>query len=79
MVTRFSDSHFSLIFENEVLVDFFDFGWLDKVDIAYLSSTNCCRSLGDRELPDLRAKRCEMRRIMQKKCGGLDFGLFFRV
>ena len=28
-------SHFSAIFENEVLVDFVDFGWLDMLDIAY--------------------------------------------
>ena len=34
-------SHFSPIFENEDLVDFFDFGWLDMVDIAYNHSTNC--------------------------------------
>ena len=34
-------SHFSTIFENEDLVDFFDFGWLDMVDIAYNDSTNC--------------------------------------
>ena len=32
-------SHFSTIFENEVLVDFFDFGWLDMFDIAYSNST----------------------------------------
>ena len=34
-------SHFSTIFENEVFVDFFDFGLLDMVDIAYNDSTNC--------------------------------------
>ena len=34
-------SHFSTIFENEDLVDFFDLGWLDMVDIAYNDSTNC--------------------------------------
>ena len=34
-------SHFSTIFENEDLVDFFDFGLLDMVDIACNDSTNC--------------------------------------
>ena len=34
-------SHFSTIFENEDLFDFFNFGWLDMVDIAYNDSTNC--------------------------------------
>ena len=34
-------SHFSSIFENEDLVDFFDFGWLNMFDIAYNDSTNC--------------------------------------
>ena len=34
-------SHFSSIFENEDLVDFFDFGLLDMVDIACNDSTNC--------------------------------------
>ena len=29
------------IFKNEDLVDFFDFGWLDMLDIAYYDSTNC--------------------------------------
>ena len=38
-------SHFSTNFENEVFVDFFDFGWLDMLDIAYSNSTNCSRSL----------------------------------
>ena len=33
-------SHFSENFENEVLVDFFDFGRLDMLDIAYSDSTN---------------------------------------
>ena len=28
------------IFENEVLVDFFDFGWFDMVDIAYAYSNS---------------------------------------
>ena len=37
--------HFSTIFENEVLVDFFDFGRLDILDIAYSDSTNCSRPL----------------------------------
>ena len=72
-------SHFSTNFENEVLVDFIDFGWLDMLDIAYSSSTYCSRSLENQELPDLRAKWCKMRPIMQKKCENLDFRLFFRV
>ena len=38
-------SHFLTIFENEVLVDFFDFGWLDMFHIAYYDSTNCSRPL----------------------------------
>ena len=38
-------SHFSTIFENEVFVDFFDFGWLDMFHIAYYDSTNCSRPL----------------------------------
>ena len=72
-------SHFSTNFENEVLVDFFDPGSLDMLDIAYSSSTNCFRSLDNQELPNLRAKWCKMRPIMQKKCENLDFRLFFRV
>ena len=33
-------SHFSSIFENEVFVDFFDFGWLDNMlDIVDSDST----------------------------------------
>ena len=72
-------SHFSPIFENQVLVDFFDFGWLDMLDIAYSSSTNGSRSLDNQESPDLRAKWCKMRPIMQKKCENLDFRLFFQV
>ena len=38
-------SHFSMIFENEVSVDFFDFGWLDMLHIAYSDSTNCSTPL----------------------------------
>ena len=38
-------SHFSTNFENEVLVDFFAFGWLDVLDIAYSNSSNYSRSL----------------------------------
>ena len=38
-------SHFSTNFENEVLVDFIDFGWLDMLDIPYSNSSNCSRSL----------------------------------
>ena len=72
-------SHFWPFFENEVLVDFIDFGWLDMLDIAYSSSTNCSRSLDNQELPDLRAKLCKMRSILQKKGENLDFRLFFRV
>ena len=34
-------SHFSQIFKNEDLVDFFDFGWLDMSYIAYYDSTDC--------------------------------------
>ena len=34
-------SHFSMISENEVLVDFFNFGWLDMLDIADSCSTKC--------------------------------------
>ena len=34
-------SRFSTIFKNKVFVNFFDFGWLDMVDIAYSGSTNC--------------------------------------
>ena len=71
--------HFSPIFENQVFVDFFDFGWLDMLDIAYSSSTNGSRSLDNQESPDLRAKWCKMRPIMQKKCENLDFRLFFQV
>ena len=71
-------SHFSTIFENEVLVDFIDFGWLDMLDIAYSSSTNCSRSLDNQELPDLRAKLCKMMPILQKKIKNLDFRRFFR-
>ena len=33
--------HFSTIFENKVLVDFFDFGSFDMLDDAYYGSTNC--------------------------------------
>ena len=66
-VTNQASSHFSTIFENEVLVDFIDFGWLDMLDIAYSSSTNCSRSLDNQELPDLRAKLCKMRPILKKK------------
>ena len=36
-------SHFSTISENEVLIDFIDFGRLDMLDIAYPDSTNCSR------------------------------------
>ena len=72
-------SHFSTIFENEVLVDFIDFGWLDMLDIAYSSSSNCSRSLDNQELPDLRAKLCKMMPILQKKIKNLDFRRFFRV
>ena len=38
-----SFSHFSTIFENEVFVDFFDFGGLDMFHITYYDSTNCSR------------------------------------
>ena len=72
-------SHFLPIFKNEDFVDFFDFGWLDMLDIAYSSSTNGSRSLDNQESPDLRAKWCKMRPIMQKKCENLDFRLFFQV
>ena len=37
--------NFSTIFENEVLVDFFDFGRLDMLDIVYSDSTNYSRPL----------------------------------
>ena len=60
-------SLFLTIIENEVLVDFFDFGWLDMLDIAYSSSTNCSRSLDHQELPDPRAQKCKIRPILQKK------------
>ena len=48
-------SHFPTIFENEDLVDSFDFGWLDMVDIAYNDSTNCFKALGSHQLPVWRA------------------------
>ena len=70
-------SHFSTNFENEVLVDFNDFGWLDMLDIAYSSSSNCSRSLDNQELPELRAHLCKIRPILQKKGENLDFRLFF--
>ena len=38
-------SHFSTIFENEVLVDFFDFGWLDMFHITYYDSSSCSTPL----------------------------------
>ena len=38
-------SHFSTIFQDEVLVDFSDFGWLDMLHIAYSDSTNCSTPL----------------------------------
>ena len=44
-------SHFSTNFENEVFVDFYDFGWLDIVDIAYNDSTNCSEPLENYLLP----------------------------
>ena len=66
-------SHFSPIFENEDLVDFFDFGWLDMVDIAYSSSTNGYLSLDNHQLPDMRVKSCKMRPILLKKSQNLDF------
>ena len=72
-------SHFSTIFENEVLVDFIDLGWLDMHDIAYFSSNNCSRSLDNQEIPDSIAKLCKTRPILQKKTENLDFRLFFRV
>ena len=43
--------HFSAIFENEDLIDFLDFGWLDMVDIAYNDSTNCFQPLDNHKLP----------------------------
>ena len=70
-------SHFSTNFENEVLVDFNDFGWLDMLDIAYSSSSNCSRSLDNQELPELRAHLCKIRPILQKKGENLDFRHFF--
>ena len=66
-------SHFSSIFENEVLVDFFDFGSLDMLDTAYYGSTSCSKPLEKQKLPDWRAKSCKMRPIMQKKSQNLDF------
>ena len=38
-------SHFSTILQDEVLVDFSDFGWLDMLHIAYSDSTNCSTPL----------------------------------
>ena len=70
-------SHFSTNFKNEVLVDFNDSGWLDMLDIAYSSSSNCSRSLDNQELPELRAHLCKIRPILQKKGENLDFRLFF--
>ena len=46
-------SHFSPIFKNEDLVNFFDFGWLDMLDIAYYDITNSFRLLDNHQLPDL--------------------------
>ena len=66
------------IFKNEDFVDFFDFGWLDMVDIAYSSSTNGYLSLDNHQLPDMRVKSCKMRPILLKKSQNLDFWLFFR-
>ena len=44
--------HVSVIMSRKgVLVDFFDFDWLDMLDIAYSSSTNCSRSLDNHPLP----------------------------
>ena len=40
-------SHFLKIFENEVLVDFFEFGWLDMLDIADSDSTKRTWHLND--------------------------------
>ena len=39
--------HFLTNFENEVFVDFFDFGWLDMFHIAYSNSdsANCSTTL----------------------------------
>ena len=39
------------IFKNEDLVNFFDFGWLDMVDMAYNDSTNCFKPLDNHQLP----------------------------
>ena len=44
-------SHFLKIFENEVLVDFFEFGWLDVFDIAYNDSTHCSKPFDNHQLP----------------------------
>ena len=77
VVTRLPDNHFSTIFENVVLVDFSDFGWLDMFHIAYYDSTNCSRPLDNQWLPELRAELCKMRPILQKKGENLDFTLFF--
>ena len=49
-------SHFSPIFENQVFVEFFDFGWLDMFDIAYNDSTNCSYQLDNPQLPVWRHK-----------------------
>ena len=65
--------HFSKIFENEVLVDFLDFGSLDMLDNAYYGSTSCSKPLEKQKLPDWRAKSCKMRPILQKKSQNLDF------
>ena len=58
---------------------FLDCECLNKLEIADYDSTNCSAPLDNQESPDLRAKWCKMRPIMQKKCENLDFRLFFRV
>ena len=60
-------SHFSTIFQDEVLVDFSDFGWLDMLHIAYSDSTNCSTPLDNQKLPELRAELFKNRPISQAK------------
>ena len=66
-------SHFSTNFENEVLVDFYDFSWLDMFHIACYDSSNCSKPLDNQLLPELRAVLFKMTPILQKKGENLDF------
>ena len=60
----FRDFHFFPSHRSPVLIDNFDFGRLDMLDIVYSDSTNYSRPLDNQ---DLRAKLCKMKPILQKK------------